>query len=206
MDAAEGMRATWPFGKARPLSYRMILADPPWRFTLRSPKGETKSPQSHYSCMSLEDLKRLPVADLAAPDCLLFMWATAPMLPQALETLKAWHFRYVTMGAWKKTTSTGKAAFGTGYVLRSTVEPFLIGAIGRPRYASRSERNLIEAERREHSRKPDEQYEILERLCPDGPRIELFARAEREGWTAWGNQTSMFSPNPGKENPPDNDC
>jgi N6-adenosine-specific RNA methylase IME4 len=172
--------------------FKAILADPPWRFALRSEKGEEKSPQAHYGCVDWETLAMLPVSALAAPHCLLFMWATFPMLREALAVMDGWGFRYVTGGAWHKKTVHGKTAFGTGYVLRSASEPFLIGALGQPAIHSRSERNLIEALAREHSRKPDEQYGLMERLAGEGARIELFARQRMPGWQAWGNEVGKF--------------
>lgn len=173
--------------------FSLIYADTPWRFALRSSKGEKKSPQSHYQCMSLDDIKALPVASVAAPDCLLFMWATAPMLPQALEVMAAWGFTFKTMGAWAKRSSTGaKWAFGTGYILRSASEPFLIGTRGRPKVHTKSERNLIVAPVREHSRKPDNTRRMLEAMIPHGDRLEMFAREAADGWTAWGNETDKF--------------
>lgn len=176
--------------------YRCILADPPWRFDTWSRKGQGKSPDAHYPTMTPKQIKALPVGDLARsgmpgrPDgCLLFLWATAPHLEIAMECLRRWGFAYVTMGAWHKRTVHGKTSFGTGYVLRSACEPFLIGRIGDPIYndtkAARSQRNLIDAIAREHSVKPDRQYELLEALT-QGPRVELFARRPRDGWDRWG--------------------
>lgn len=183
---------TWPFAPLIPLRYGAILADPPWAFGLRSSAGETKSPQAQYSCMDLDAIKALPVDQLAAPHCLLVMWATAPMLPQALEVMLSWRFRFITAGSWGKQSSTGtKWAFGTGYVMRSAAEFYLVGRIGQPVYRSRSVRNLIVAPVREHSRKPDQMYDDIERLV-DGPYAELFARQTRPGWSAWGNQIDKF--------------
>ncbi|MBH9537924.1 MT-A70 family methyltransferase [Novosphingopyxis sp. YJ-S2-01] len=189
------------FEDITPVSYGMILADPPWSFALRSARGEAKSPAAHYGTMSFEDLQALDVARLGQGDCLLFMWACWPSLPQALETMKAWGFRYVTGGSWHKLTRHGKSAFGTGYVMRSATEPFLIGTLGSPTTA-RDVRNVIvsaidgagiDAERREHSRKPDSQYEICERLVPTAARrLELFARTRRKGWDCWGDETEKF--------------
>lgn len=173
--------------------YSLILADPPWRFATRSDKGLSKSPQAHYDCMSLDDIKALPVAEIAAPDCLLMMWATAPMLPQALEVMTAWGFAFKTMGAWAKQSKTGrKWAFGTGYILRSASEPFIIGTRGNPKTATKSIRNLIVAPVREHSRKPDCARTNLEQMIPTGRRLEMFARESAEGWDAWGNETGKF--------------
>ncbi len=134
---------TWPFGHLTPLKYGAILADPPWSYAMRSAKGYAKAPEAHYATMSHEDIKALPVAQLAAGDCLLFMWSTWPHLDQAQAVLKAWGFTYKTGGAWFKKTVTGKSAFGTGYILRSSCEPYLIGTIGRPDIRSRSVRNEI---------------------------------------------------------------
>lgn len=177
----------------QPLRYRTILADPPWLFETWSEKGEGKAAQAHYDCMPTTDLKRLQVGHLAAPDCLLFMWATFPMLPQALEVMTAWGFRYVAGGAWAKQSQTGdKWAFGPGYRLRIACEPFLLGVIGRPPILSRSERNLIVAPTREHSRKPEEQYRKIEAMG-EPPYAELFARSRRPGWDSWGREVDRFT-------------
>lgn len=184
--------AGWPFGDLRMFGYSVILADPPWHFSNYSEKGEAKNAIAHYDCMSLDDIKALPVSQLAMPDAACIMWATAPMLPQAIETLDAWGFRYKTAGAWAKQSSTGvKWAFGTGYIYRSAAEFYILGTIGKPKGLSRSIRNLIAAPVREHSRKPDQMHSDLEALF-EGPRCELFAREGRSGWDAWGNQTSKF--------------
>ena len=169
-----------------------ILADPPWRFANFSAKGEEKNPVAHYDCMALAEIMGLPMAFVGAADCALIMWATAPMLPEALETMKAWGFKFKTAGAWAKQSSTGaKWAFGTGYIFRSAAEFFLVGTRGSPKARSRSVRNLIVAPIREHSRKPDDAHAMCEALF-DGPYLELFARAPRENWTVWGNQTDKF--------------
>ena len=143
----------WPFGDLRMFGYGVIYADPAWLFENYSEKGEGKNPNQHYRCMTTADMAKLPVAHLAAPDCALIMWATSPMLKQALELMEAWGFTYKAMGAWAKQSSTGNRwQFGPGYILRSTVEPYLVGTIGRPQRTSRSIRNLIVAPVREHSR------------------------------------------------------
>jgi N6-adenosine-specific RNA methylase IME4 len=180
------------FQNLRPLSYSVILADPPWSFKIYSSKGAKKSPQAQYSCMDLPAIKALPVAKLAAPNAVCIMWATAPMLPQALETMAAWGVTYKTSGAWAKQSSTGeKWAFGTGYLFRSAAEFFLLGTIGSPKSLAKNIRNLIIAPVREHSRKPDEMHERIERQF-SGPYVELFARQQRPGWDCWGNQTNHF--------------
>jgi len=184
-------RPAWPFGELEPWSFDLIMADPPWRFRLRSRQGEGKSAQAHYACMSLTDIKALPVSDLAREDCLLWLWGTAPMTPQALDVMSAWGFRFVTIGAWHKKTIHGATAFGTGYRLRSAMEPFFIGARGKPK-SSRSVRNLVEGLAREHSRKPDEAFAAAVRLMPHAHRVELFSRETRPGWSAWGNEPGLF--------------
>ncbi len=186
------------------------MADPPWQFEARTAGGYEKSPQSHYRCASTADLCRLPVADIAAPSCVLWLWAISPMLDQALDLMRAWGFTFKTCGTWAKRTETGRAwAFGTGYFLRGACEPFLIGTRGSPSVLVRDVRNLIaEGEaglspadlvdgaalvdrKREHSRKPEAAYRAAERLF-QGPHIELFSRAEREGWAVFGDEVGKF--------------
>jgi N6-adenosine-specific RNA methylase IME4 len=171
----------------------VIYVDPPWSYTMRSPKGYEKSPDAHYPCMGLGELKKMrELIDFAAlPDCVLFMWGVFPMVPDALELIKAWGFAYKTGGAWHKKTTGGKDAFGTGYIFRSAAEPFFVATLGNPSLKNKSTRNIVEAPVREHSRKPDCVYELIENLW-DGPYLELFARTRREGWTAWGNEVGCF--------------
>lgn len=191
----------WPFDHLTPMKYGAILVDPPWSYVMRSAKGHAKSPEAHYGTMSIEAIKALPVNQLAGPNCLLFMWSTWPHLPQALEVMAAWGFAWSTGGAWIKRTPSAKATFGTGYVLRGATEPFLVGRIAAPSLRSRSERNLIEAEalpdtieslRREHSRKPVEMREMIERLLPHEHKCELFAREPWTGAEVWGNEATKF--------------
>ncbi|WP_026190762.1 MT-A70 family methyltransferase [Methylobacterium sp. WSM2598] len=185
---------SWPFDPLPPLSFDLIMVDPPWAFSLRSAKGEAKSAQAQYGCMSLDAIKALPVAHLARQDALLWLWATHPMLPQALAVMAAWGFSFTTSGVWVKTTSGGKLAFGTGYVLRSASEPFLIGKFGRPRTA-RDVRTVIVAPAREQSRKPDQPYEAAEALATGATRrADLFSRETRAGWEAWGAEAGLFDP------------
>lgn len=194
----------WPFDPLTPMKYGAILADPPWAYIMRSEKGHAKSPESHYATMTLDDIKALPVGHLAGPGCYLFLWSTWPHLDSAFEVLRAWDFIYVTGGSWTKRTRHGKVAFGTGYVLRSATEPYIIGRIARPERKSRSERNLIEAaeiaelpdgidsQRREHSRKPPEMRQMIERLVPKACCVELFAREAWPGHEVWGNEAGKF--------------
>lgn len=186
------MTVAWPFGDLRMFHYGVILADPPWYFRNYSTAGEEKNPVAHYSCMNTEAIARLPVNQLAAPNCALFMWATAPMLPDALALMSAWGFAFKSAGAWAKQSSTGgKWAFGTGYCFRSAAEFYLLGTIGKPKVLSRSIRNLIVAPVREHSRKPEQMRNDVEALYA-GPYAELFARQPHSGWDSWGNETDKF--------------
>jgi N6-adenosine-specific RNA methylase IME4 len=184
--------SAWPFSPLRPLGYGAILADPPWAYAMRSSKGYGKCPETHYATMTEAELAALPVGQLASGDCMLWMWSTWPHLPVALRVMQAWGFTYCTGGSWTKLTSTGKRAFGTGYVLRSATEPFLIGTIGEPAWVSRSVRNLIESERREHSRKPPEARRMIEALLPNAFACELFAREPWPGHAVWGLETGKF--------------
>jgi N6-adenosine-specific RNA methylase IME4 len=174
-----------PFADLPPHAAGVILADPPWSFITYSPKGRRKSAWAHYTCMDDTAIQALPVADLAAPDSVLVLWSTQVHLLHAIAVLEAWGFAFKTMGAWAKQTSAGRCwQFGTGYLLRSAAEFFLIGTRGRPQQLSRSTRNLIVASVREHSRKPDAMYALIEATWP-GPYVELFARHPRVGWSQW---------------------
>jgi N6-adenosine-specific RNA methylase IME4 len=174
------------------LRYGAIMADPPWLYQSWTEKGAAKNPSAHYRCMPLDEIKALPVDHLAAPDCILWLWATNPMLPQALEVMAAWNFKYVTAGHWVKRGESGKLAFGTGYALRCAGEPFLIGKIGKPKF-SRRVRSVIEAPRRENSRKPESAFAAFEEMAVGtDTRIELFSRQERKGWDVFGDEVGKF--------------
>lgn len=182
----------WPFASLRPFSYDVIVADPAWNFSTYSPKGWGKSAQRHYSCMTLEDIKLLPVNQLAAPDCALFLWATSPMLPQALDVMSAWGFTFKSSAVWVKTTKNGLISFGTGYRLRNSHEPILLGVRGNPKN-TRSERSVIMEQVREHSRKPDSFYSMVERWLPGARRLDLFSREYRRGWDQYGDEAGKFN-------------
>lgn len=188
----------------------VIYCDPPWQYEMYSDAGLGKSPDQHYSTMSLQQLKALrdEVFFATGPDAACIMWATFALFPQALELMKEWGFTYKTGGPWIKRAGTGNPAMGTGYVLRSSAECFLIGTRGAPKVRNRGQRNvlltgewparvedldsvIVDTLRREHSRKPDEMIPLIEALF-DGPYLELFARTTRPGWTVWGNQTDKF--------------
>lgn len=180
--------------------YGVILADPPWQFKVWSAKGKGRSAETHYDCLSFERLCAVPVQEWAADDCTLFLWTTDPMLPKALELIKAWGFRYKTVGFyWVKTRRMAYGArlddnnftVGLGFWTRANPETCLLATRGYPKRLARDVRRLVIAPRREHSRKPDEIYPRIERLVA-GPYLEMFARQKRECWDAWGDETDKF--------------
>ena len=176
--------------------YGLIMADPPWSYENWSAKGEHKNASAQYDCMSLQDIKDMNVGHHAAPNCVLWLWATNPLLRQAFEVIDAWGFKYVTGGHWVKRTKHEKLAFGTGYALRCAGEPFLIASNGSPETA-KNVRSVIEGEEvlqagiREHSRKPEESYSEAMRLAK-GPYLDFFSRQERDGWDSFGNEVNKF--------------
>jgi N6-adenosine-specific RNA methylase IME4 len=147
---------------AFPNGIKVIYADPPWEFRTYSDKGKGRSAEQHYDCMSLDDIKALPVGNLAAKDCALFLWTTFPHLVQALAVIDAWGFTYKSGATWVKRTRNGKKwAMGCGYWWRGNPELLLLATRGKigPRKRGAGGIALIETPRREHSRKPDEAYE-----------------------------------------------
>lgn len=175
-------------------AYGLIGADPNWRFVTRGRNGHGKSAERHYRTMSFDRIAALPVARVAGRNCALFLWCTWPTIEQGLALIRAWGFKYSGL-AWewfKFNPMTGKAAFGPGYGTRKNLEPCLLAIRGSPRRLHADVRDWIVAPRREHSRKPDEQYERMERLFA-GPYLEMFARQRWPGWDAWGDQVEMFS-------------
>jgi N6-adenosine-specific RNA methylase IME4 len=197
-------------GPARAGEYKVIYADPPWRFATYSDKGKGRSPDAHYDCLSLEEITALPVGTWAARDAVLLLWATDPLLPRALEVIEAWGFTYKTVGFyWVKlnksaapiTSGNGPLLAerdfftGLGFWTRANPEPCLLATRGHPKRSAGDVPKLLIAPRREHSRKPDDAYGRIERLLP-GPYLELFARQSRPGWDGWGNQPGLFDRGP----------
>ncbi len=173
--------------------YDLIMADPPWSFENWSVGGNDKNAKAHYQCLPTPEICKIPVGHLASDNCWLFLWATFPMLRDAFDVMDAWGFRYVTGGPWVKRGKSGKLAFGPGYVLRTASECILLGKIGNPGTFSKSIRNVIEAPRRQHSRKPDQAYAAAETLFgPKARRADLFARQTRPGWDKWGRESVFF--------------
>lgn len=190
-----------PFAGLPRNHFGAIYADPPWSFRVwNKDTGNGRSAESHYCTMSMDEIAALPVADLAAEDCVLFMWACWPSLPEALGIIEAWGFTYKTCGFdWMKAHAgqiemfrdDGDVQVGMGYWTRANTEPCLLATRGKPKRLNADVRQGILEPRRQHSRKPDCVPGRIERLVT-GPYLELFARTQRPGWTVWGNQTDKF--------------
>jgi N6-adenosine-specific RNA methylase IME4 len=170
----------------QPKPHRVILADPPWRWRPYSKKGLGRSADAHYDTMTIAEIKALPVADWAAPSCVLFLWITDPVQKLAHEVIEAWGFTYKTVGFyWVKTDKSDNYSVGNGKWTRSNPEQCLLATRGpSPKggfVRDRGVEKLIIAPRGRHSVKPAETHERIERLCA-GPYLELFARQRRAGW------------------------
>ena len=170
--------------------YQIIYVDPPWKYNSRA-NHKTRFRGGccgHYSLMSYEEIKRLPIPDLADKNCALFLWNTFPYIDKQLELFKYWGFRYRTIAfLWVKLNSKNKKPFfGVGYYTKSNPEPCMLGMKGQLKTKDNSISNLVFSPRREHSRKPDEIREKIVKLFGDLPRIELFARQKTKDWNAIG--------------------
>lgn len=192
--------------------YGVVLADPPWSFKNWSDKGKNRQPDAmvrqkglaerHYATMPMNEIRALPVAEVAAKNCVLFLWAVDCMLPEALDVGRGWGFTFKTVAfTWAKTTaSAARCAVdddkawhkSLGYWTRGNPEMCLLFTRGKGnRRLSAAVRQLIVAPRREHSRKPAETHERIGWLVP-GPYLEMFGRQDRPGWDVWGNQIGRF--------------
>lgn len=173
--------------------FSTILADPPWRFANRTGKVAPEHRRlDRYSTMPLEAILALDVKSILAPNAHLYLWVPNALLPDGLEVMKAWGFRYVSNIIWaKRRKDGGPDGRGVGFYFRNVTEILLFGVRGSMRTLApgRSQVNMIETRKREHSRKPDEQYELIE-ACSPGAYLELFARHARPGWTAWGDESA----------------
>jgi len=171
-----------------------ILADPGLAFTAYSAKGEGRSPQHHYRCSPVNELLKLPVADIAAPDCFLFLWVPLRSVDLVGPLMCAWGFVFSGSAfVWAKQNKNGAGWFmGNGFGTRHNAEVCWLGRRGKPQRKSKAVRELIVAPRREHSRKPDEVYQRIEALCA-GPYLELFARQQWPGWVCVGDQAGTFA-------------
>ncbi len=169
-----------------------ILVDPPWRFQNKTGKVAPEHRRlNRYGTMTLDEIASLPVGEIAAPTAHLYLWCPNAMLPQGLAVMAAWGFAYKSNIVWHKVRKDGGSdGRGVGFYFRNVTEMILFGVRGknaRTRRAGRRQVNYIATRKREHSRKPDEQYPIIE-ACSHAPFIELFARGTRPDWLAWGNQ------------------
>ena len=168
--------------------YNIIYADPAWTFKTWSKKGGIKSPK--YEVMTINDIKKLPIDNIADKDCVLFIWVTYPLLKEGLDTIKQWNFHYKTCGfSWiKKNKKTDSLFWGLGYWTRANNEICLLATKGKPKRISKSVHQVVIDKIREHSRKPDCVRDRIVKLCGDLPRIELFAIEKTKGWDVWGNE------------------
>lgn len=169
-----------------------ILADPPWRFQNRTGKVAPEHRRlSRYGTMTFAEIEALPVSRLAAPVAHLYLWCPNALLPEGLSVMQAWGFQYKGNIVWHKIRKDGGSdGRGVGFYFRNVTELILFGIRGRNARTlgpGRSQVNYISSRKREHSRKPDQQYPIIE-ACSRGPYLELFARGDRTGWTSWGKE------------------
>lgn len=169
-----------------------VLADPPWRFVNRTGKVAPEHKRlARYPTMELDEICALPVADHLEDRAHCYLWVPNALLPDGLQVLSAWGFEYKSNIVWHKIRKDGGSdGRGVGFYFRNVTEVMLFGTRGknvRTEAAGRRQVNMIQSRKREHSRKPDEQYRIIEE-CSWGPYLELFGRGVREGWTVWGNQ------------------
>lgn len=173
--------------------FSTVLADPPWRFQNRTGKVAPEHKRlGRYSTMSLDEIKALPVSEACAENAHLYLWVPNALLPEGLEVMKAWGFRYTSNIIWaKRRKDGGPDGRGVGFYFRNVTEILLFGVKGRMRTLgpARSQVNMIETRKREHSRKPDEQYALIE-SCSPGPYLELFARYPQDNWSCWGAEAS----------------
>lgn len=172
--------------------FKTILADPPWQFQNRTGKIAPEHKRlNRYGTMHLDEIKALPVESAAADTAHLYLWVPNALLPEGLELMKAWGFNYKGNIVWQKIRKDGGPdGRGVGFYFRNVTEILLFGVRGknaRTLAPGRSQVNIISTRKREHSRKPDEQYPLIT-SCSPGPYLELFARGKREGWAIWGNQ------------------
>ena len=171
--------------------FQTVLADPPWRFTNRTGKVAPEHRRlDRYSTLTVDEICQIPVPEVTATNAHLYLWVPNALLPEGLRVMEAWGFRYVSNVVWaKRRKDGGPDGRGVGFYFRNVTELILFGVKGSMRTLppARSQVNMIETRKREHSRKPDEQYDLIER-CSPGPYLEMFARYAQEGWTAWGDE------------------
>ncbi|MGH9062459.1 MAG: MT-A70 family methyltransferase [Acidimicrobiales bacterium] len=181
-----------------------LLADPPWRFLNRTGKVAPEHRRlSRYDTLTWKEIAALPVTELAADPAHCYLWVPNALLAEGLRVLEAWGFTYKTMLVWHKVRKDGGSdGRGVGFYFRNVTEPVLFGVRGHLRTfgPGRRQVNLLATQKREHSRKPDELYPIIEQ-CSPGPYLELFARYSQPGWTAWGNEADLGVTPRGRQQP-----
>ena len=178
--------------------FKTVLADPPWQFQNRTGKMAPEHKRlQRYSTLSLQEIKNLPVKDITTDTAHLYLWVPNALLAEGMNVMTSWGFTYKTNIIWYKVRKDGGPdRRGVGFYFRNVTEMILFGVCGknaRTLQPGRSQENIITSQKREHSRKPDEQYKLIEN-CSPGPYIELFARGPRDGWLGWGNQAQEYSP------------
>lgn len=206
-DPARALKIYDDLAQVEPGSIQCLAADPPWKYKTWSDKGLTKSAEQHYSTLPLEEIVRLPIKDIAAKDCWLFLWTTWTHMEQALAVMRAWGFKYSSNAFvwWKLRRALGSQTmmfvdplndshFGMGHTTRKATEPCILGRRGKPKRLNASVLDILISPVREHSRKPDDFFPRVEKFCA-GPRLELFARETRPGWVQLGDQVTKFDIN-----------
>lgn len=178
--------------------FKTILADPPWQFQNRTGKVAPEHRRlSRYGTMTLDEIKALPVASVTDDTTHLYLWVPNALLPEGIAVMQAWGFTYKTNFIWHKVRKDGEPdGRGVGFYFRNVTEPVLFGVRGknaRTLAPGRTQVNILKTQKREHSRKPDEFYDIVE-SCSPGPYLEMFARGSRPGWSSWGNQADDYFP------------
>ncbi len=181
---------TFPFTPLQMFGYDVLVVDPPTEFDLYSAAGNKKSASAQYAVMSWRDLAAMPVGHLAK--AILLLWACAPTLPQSLDLMKAWGALYKTELIWRKTTKNGKPRMGPGYRARGLHEPVLVGVFGNEWQTHAAFPSLFDGVAREHSRKPDEFYDMVATKTPGLERCDLFSRQSHPGFAGWGNEHGKF--------------
>ena len=168
--------------------YNIILCDPPWSYNDKALAGN-RGACCKYTVMNIDDIKYLPIHEIADKNCLLFLWITMPKLNEVFDVIKAWGFEYKTVAfTWVKKYKNGDNFMGMGNWTRANAELCLLCTKGKPKRISASVRQIIESVPEKHSKKPDIVRDKIIELCGDLPRIELFARQRAEGWDSWGNE------------------
>ena len=193
LDAQEATDVAQEFrANLRGQRFATVLADPPWQFTNRTGKMAPEHRRlNRYSTLSLSEISALPVSDFLLPTAHLYLWVPNALLPEGLQVMSAWGFQYKSNIIWHKIRKDGGSdGRGVGFYFRNVTEILLFGIRGknaRTLQPGRTQVNYLGTRKREHSRKPDEQYGLIE-ACSPGPFLELFSRGTRNGWTVWGNQ------------------